>query len=67
MMGGVEHSTFKETYLADAEEQVKDAIAQTEGRKFILTPGCSVKTNTYVRQLDNLRDAVRKWGPMAEE
>jgi len=67
LMGGVEHLSFKETYLGDVESQVKDAIEQTGGHKFILTPGCSVKTNTYVRQIDNLREAVHKWGRMGSE
>ncbi len=62
LMGGIEHRAFKETCLTEVQEQVRDAIAQTGGRNFILAPGCSLKTNTYTGQLDNLRAAVLKWG-----
>ncbi len=60
LMGGVDHESFKELTLAEIQAQVDDAHAQLKCRAFILAPGCSLKTNTLPRQIDNLRDAVRK-------
>jgi uroporphyrinogen decarboxylase len=60
LMGGIDHEEFKELTLAEIQAQADDAHAQLKGRAFILAPGCSLKTNTLPRQIDNLRDAAHR-------
>jgi uroporphyrinogen decarboxylase len=59
LMGGVEHEGFKEAELADVQAQVEGAVADAGTLSLIIAPGCSIKTNTLPRQIDNLRETVR--------
>lgn len=63
LMGGIGHELFKETPLAEVQEQARDAFAQAGGRRFILAPGCAIKTNTPPHQIDNLREAAHSLIP----
>ena len=58
LMGGIEHLSFKETYLKDVEWQILDAVEQTTGTGLIVAPGCSVKTNTYEYQIRNIHSVL---------
>ncbi len=59
-MGGIDHEAFKETYLKDVEEQIKDAVKQVNRVGLIIAPGCSVKPNSYVGQIMNVRETLRR-------
>lgn len=60
VMGGIEHTCFKETPLAEVRRQVQDALRQTGGRGLIITPGGSIRSDTYETQIHNLRRAVEE-------
>jgi uroporphyrinogen-III decarboxylase len=44
LMGGVDETTFGQASPADIVQQSREAIAETNGRGFILAPGCAVPT-----------------------
>ncbi len=54
LMGGIDHLSFKETYLEDTRKQIMDAIEQVKGKGLIICPGCSVKSNSYETQIRNI-------------
>lgn len=60
LMGGIEHLSFKETFLADVRAQIQDAVSQTGGRKLIIAPGCSIKTNSYEKQILNIYQCLEE-------
>lgn len=56
VMGGVdEHQTLLRGSPEDVRAQVRDALTQTGGRRFLMAPGCSVSPQTPA---ENLRAAV---------
>ena len=48
------------THPDDLEVQIETALRETNGEKFILGPGCSLPTDTFVEQIDIIYQAIRK-------
>lgn len=47
LMGGINESIAKESDPLAIEAEIDDTFAQLDGRGFIRTPGCSLKTNIW--------------------
>jgi uroporphyrinogen decarboxylase len=60
LMGGIDEVNAKEMTTAELKQQIADAVAQTKGRGFICTPGCSVKTNVYEHSIRAMAEACHK-------
>ncbi|MCL5957759.1 MAG: hypothetical protein M1358_00325 [Chloroflexi bacterium] len=59
VMGGIdEKKTLREGGPEQVAQQAKDALQQTRGVRFLLTPGCSIPTDTSEASLVALRSAV---------
>lgn len=57
LMGGIDEVNAKEMTTAELTQQIADAVARTQGRGFICTPGCSVKTNIYEHSIKAMAEA----------
>jgi uroporphyrinogen decarboxylase len=62
ILGGIDESTYSRVTPPMIHAQVTDALATAGARKFMLTPGCSVPTDTAVRNLRALRDGLDRAG-----
>lgn len=60
ILGGIDESTYSRVTPYEIYAQVADALATAGGTKFILTPGCSVPTDTSVRNLRALAEAIAR-------
>lgn len=58
ILGGIDESTYSRVTPYEIYAQVADALATAGGTKFILTPGCSVPTDTSVRNLRALAEGL---------
>ncbi len=59
LMAGLDHIKFPYVSARGIREQVETACAQAGSTKFILAPGCSVATYSFVPLIQAARDAVR--------
>ncbi len=59
LVGGVNEITIREVKPAEVKQQVADAIEQTEGRGFMVGPGCAVPTDTPEKNLRAMIEAAR--------
>ena len=57
IMGGIDESSVIEKSLPELRAQINDAFAQAGRRKFILSPGCTIPTQTPWNLLDAIRAA----------
>ncbi len=60
LMGGIDHTSLKETYLQDVGHQIVSAINETNGKGLIIAPGCSIKPNTYESQIRNIHSVLEE-------
>ena len=59
LMGGIDEKTTLRTGTPDqVAKEARDALRQTRGIRFLLTPGCSIPTDTPEPNLRALRAAV---------
>jgi uroporphyrinogen decarboxylase len=64
VMGGVdEGETLPHGTPADVAGAVNAALAETGGRRTLVSPGCSIDQRTSADNLVALRDAARAWRP----
>jgi len=59
-IGGIDEKLPNHTHPDDLEVQIETALRETNGEKFILGPGCSLPTDTFVEQIDIIYQAIRK-------
>lgn len=59
-IGGIDEKRPNHTHPDDLEAQIETALRETNGEKFILGPGCSLPTDTFVEQIDIIYKAIRK-------
>lgn len=59
LMGGIDESSLVEMSLPEVRAQVRDSIAQAGRLKFILSPGCTIPTQTPWYLLQAMRDLCR--------
>lgn len=59
LMAGIDHVKFAYVSAKVIKDQVKNAIGQSEGSKFILAPGCSVPTYSFPPLIKAARNACR--------
>lgn len=62
LSGGLNHWTMLRGTPEDVAQEAADAIAQTAGRRLILSTGCVVMTTTPLANLRAVRQAVEDWG-----
>ncbi len=60
LMGGLDERMPNFVHANDLEAQVEQACQETQGRKFIFAPGCSLPPDMPVEQIEIIRNAVRK-------
>ena len=60
LMGGLDERLPNFVHPDDLEAQVETALQETQGKKFIFAPGCSVPPDMPVEQIDIIRNAVRR-------
>jgi uroporphyrinogen decarboxylase len=58
--GGVDHWTLHQESPEQTLEEIKDAIAQTHGRRLILGTGCVSMVTTPLRNIRALRESVEQ-------
>jgi uroporphyrinogen decarboxylase len=58
LMGGIDESSIIEMSLPEVRAQVRDAIAQAGRERFILSPGCTIPTQTPRYLPKALRETV---------
>src|SRR5215467_1809777 len=58
VMGGINEATASHVSAPEIGEQVVNAIREIGPRKLIMTPGCSIPTDTPVRNMRAVRTAV---------
>lgn len=58
LMGGIDESAVIEMSLPEVRAQVRDAVAQAGRQKFILSPGCTIPTQTPWYLLRAMREAI---------
>ena len=59
LMAGLDHVKFTGLSTKQVREQVKTALSQAGKTKFILAPGCSVPTYSYLPLIKAAREAAR--------
>ena len=59
LMAGLDHIKFPYVSARVIRDQVKNAVAQAGNTKFILAPGCSVATYSFLPLIKAARDAAR--------
>ncbi|MBI4572979.1 MAG: hypothetical protein HY713_06795 [candidate division NC10 bacterium] len=59
LMAGLDHIKFPYVSARAIRDQVRSALAQAGGTKFILAPGCSVPTYSFPPLIQAARDAAR--------
>ena len=59
VMGGIDETTAAHLSPTEIKKQISDALAQAGPRGLILTPGCSVPTDTSERNLRAIESAVK--------
>lgn len=59
LMGGINEAIAKESDPLAIEAEIDDACAQLDGKGFICTPGCSLKTNIWESHIWRMRERVR--------
>ena len=63
VMGGVsEKTTLPDGTPEQVDAEVRAAIAETEGRRVLIAPGCSIPPRTPVANLEAAASAVRAMG-----
>lgn len=55
LMGGVDESTIVEKSLPELREEIHDAVRQAGRERFILSPGCTIPTQTPWYALETIR------------
>lgn len=60
VMGGIDEARFSSVSNQVLAEQIDDAITQTEGRSFILAPGCVVPPSSSSRSLSFIRKYIMR-------
>lgn len=60
VLGGIDEATASHVSAPEIGEQVDNAIREIGSRGLIVTPGCSVPTDTRERSLRAVRDAVER-------
>jgi uroporphyrinogen decarboxylase len=64
VMGGVsEKTTLPDGTSEQVDEEVRAAIRETEGRRVLVAPGCSIPPRTLAANLEAAMAAVRAVGP----
>jgi uroporphyrinogen decarboxylase len=58
LMGGIDESTLIEMSLPEVREQVRDAVRQAGRERFVLSPGCTIPTQTPWYLLRAIRETV---------
>ncbi|MBI4301187.1 MAG: uroporphyrinogen decarboxylase [Chloroflexi bacterium] len=62
VMGGISEKTIlKDGPLEAIAAEVYAALEQTQGRRFLLAPGCSIPTDVPSDNLDLVRRALNQW------
>lgn len=64
VMGGINETTASHVSAPEIGEQVVNAIREIGPRKLIITPGCSIPTDTPVRNMRAVRTAVESRPPV---
>ncbi|MCP4398273.1 MAG: hypothetical protein GY801_13375 [bacterium] len=59
-LGGLDERVPNVVPPDDLEAQVETALQETQGKKFIFAPGCSVPPDMPAEQIDIIRNAVRR-------
>lgn len=59
LMGGIDESSLIEMSLPELRAHVRDAVAQAGREKLILSPGCTIPTQTPWYLLQAFRDVSR--------
>ena len=58
-MGGISEKTILKNGSSDqVQEEVAKALELTDGRHFLLAPGCSIPPETPARNLEAIRRAL---------
>jgi uroporphyrinogen decarboxylase len=60
VLGGINEASARHVSTPEIAEQVTDAIRQVGTRGLIVTPGCSVPTDTRERSLKEVKIAVER-------
>jgi len=58
VMGGINETTASHVSAPEITQQVEDAMREIGPRRLIVTPGCSIPTDTPVRNMKAVRAAV---------
>jgi uroporphyrinogen decarboxylase len=61
VMGGIDETTASHVSAPEIAQQVVDTIREIGPRKLIVTPGCSIPTDTPARNMNAVKDAVESW------
>jgi uroporphyrinogen decarboxylase len=62
VMGGINETTASRVSTHEIEQQVEEALLEVGLKSVIITPGCSIPTDTPVRNLHAIREAVGRSG-----
>ena len=60
LMGGINEAIAKESDPRAIEAEIDDAYEQTQGKGFICSPGCSLKTNIWESHIQRMREKARE-------
>jgi uroporphyrinogen decarboxylase len=60
LMGGLGHSDYAFTTAAAIRGQVRHAVADAEGHRLLLAPGCSLASYTFPALIQAARDEARR-------
>ncbi|MGE5253261.1 MAG: uroporphyrinogen decarboxylase family protein [Planctomycetaceae bacterium] len=58
LMGGVDHVHFPNLSIHQVKDQVRAALAQAGGTRFILAPGCAIPTYSFTPLIRAIREAI---------
>jgi uroporphyrinogen decarboxylase len=58
LMAGIDHVHFPNLSIHQVKDQVRAALAQAGGTRFILAPGCAVPTYSFTPLVRAIREAV---------
>jgi uroporphyrinogen-III decarboxylase len=60
LMAGIDHVNFPWMSVRKVKEQVRDALAQAGETKFILAPGCELRSYGLPPMIRAIREALRE-------
>jgi len=60
LMGGVDQGVIMDRSVPEIKAEVSDAVAQVDGKKFILAPGCTIVSQVPQHVLQALMSAARE-------